>query len=415
MVDSTRSNRIDKKEQLRRLVDLSLTLNSTWDLDSLLQLIIQTAADLLECDAASILLYDEHKPHLFFAAATGTDPQKLARIPVPIEGSLAGTIFRTNRPMILNDVAEDPRHYDRVSQQVNFKTTNLLGVPMRMRDRTIGVLEALNKHEGSFNEEDEQVLLVIASHAAVALHNAQLLQAMQSALDKASQANRLKNNFLALASHELRTPLGIIIGYASFLREDEHQETSEHAQQVLNAAMQMRAVLEDMSNLTLLETDGLTYKPQNLPIQRLLENACEEVQHTADVKNQTLIVAVPFQPLMVNVDIEKTTSAIVNLLNNAIRFSPEGTNITIGALEEKGEVIAWVQDSGIGIPKNELNKIFEEFYQVERPNTRRFGGLGLGLAIARGLIEDQGGKLWAESEGIGKGATFKVRLPAVTS
>ena len=111
-----------KEKLLLRLVDLSVQLNSTLDLDELLQLITATAAEALECEAASILLYDEKNPRLFFAAATGSDPAKLAEIPVPIDGSLAGTIFRTNQPLILNNVEQDPRHYSLVSDHIKFKT-----------------------------------------------------------------------------------------------------------------------------------------------------------------------------------------------------------------------------------------------------------------------------------------------------
>jgi signal transduction histidine kinase len=118
-------------------------------------------------------------------------------------------------------------------------------------------------------------------------------------------------------------------------------------------------------------------------------------------------------PIYVNVDQERTVLAFVNLLNNAIRFSPEGSRIVIGAVEQGKEIMAWVQDSGEGIPVNKLQKVFEEFYQLEPPNTRRHGGLGIGLTIAKGIIEMQGGRIWVESEGTGKGTTVKVTLPKV--
>src|SRR4030095_12738873 len=110
-----------RHQQLLRLVELSVTLNSTLDLDALLPIITATATELLNCKAASILLYDEKNPRLYFAAATGSDPAKLAEIPVPIENSLAGTIFRTNRHIILNNAEQDPRHYSLVSDHINFK------------------------------------------------------------------------------------------------------------------------------------------------------------------------------------------------------------------------------------------------------------------------------------------------------
>ena len=400
-----------RQQQLLRLVELSVILNSTLDLDELLQTITATATELLDCEASSILLYDEKNPRLYFAAATGSNPEKLAAIPVPMEGSIAGTIFRTNQPLILNDVEQDPRHYSQVSDQINFQAKTLLGVPMPIKDRTVGVLEALNKRDGVFTDRDVAILSVTAAHAAIAINNARLLKTTQQALDKVKETNSIKSHFLALASHELRTPLGIIIGYATFLQEEAKDELSDHAQQVLNAASQMRSLLDQMNNLTLLQADEMEMKSQKISIQDILNFASDEIMYSAARRNLTLTYAFRDDPIYVSVDPEKTTLAFVNLLNNAIRFSPDGSQIVIGAIEQGQNVLAWVQDHGIGIPTDKLQKVFEEFYQIEPPNTRRYGGLGIGLTIAKGIIEIQGGKITAESEGSGKGATLKVVLP----
>jgi K+-sensing histidine kinase KdpD len=400
-----------RQSQLLRLVELSMTLNSTLDLDELLQQITATATELLDCEASSILLYDEKNPRLYFAAATGSDPAKLAEIPVPIDNSLAGTIFRTNQPMILNDVEQDPRHYSLVSDQINFQTKSLLGVPMLIKDRAMGVLEAVNKRGGDFTERDVAILSVTASHAAVAIDNARLFQQTQKALEKVRETNSIKSNFLSLASHELRTPLGIIIGYATFLQEDAQGENSDHARQVLNAAGQMRSLLDQMNNLTLLQSDELEMKSQRISIQDILNFARDEIIYFAAQRNLELTIAFSDDPIYVNVDQERTVLAFVNLLNNAIRFSPEGSRIVIGAVDQGKEIMAWVQDNGEGIPVNKLQKVFEEFYQLVPPNTRRHGGLGIGLTIAKGIIDMQGGRIWVESEGKGKGTTVKVTLP----
>ena len=400
-----------RQNQLLRLVELSVILNSTLDPDELLQQITATATELLDCEAASILLYDEKNPRLYFAAATGSDPAELAKIPVPIEGSLAGTIFRTNQPMILKDVEQDPRHYSNVGDQIKFKIKTLLGVPMPIKDRNVGVLEAVNKRDGEFTARDVAILSVTAAHAAIAINNARMLQATRQALKQVQEANEVKNNFLALASHELRTPLGIIMGYSQFLKEDTKDETSELADQVLNAARQMRSLLDEMSNLTMLKADTMSLKLQRVAMQDVLTFACEGIKEIASTRDQKLVFAFPEEPFHVNVDIDKTSLALVNLLNNAIRFSPQGSTITVGTVAEGDQVLAWVQDQGIGIAADKLEKIFEEFYQIEPPNTRRYGGLGIGLTIAKGIIEAQDGRIWAESEGPGGGATFKLLLP----
>ena len=399
-------------QQLKRLVELSVTLNSTLDLDTLLQLVTDTGVELLACQSASILLYDEKQLRLYFAAATGSDPKKLAQVPVPVEGSLAGTIFRTNRSIILNNAEQDPRHYPLVSEHLHLPVKTLVGVPMLIRDRVMGVLEAVNKREGIFDERDETILSVIASHAAIAIENARLLASTRQALEKVRESDRLKSNFLSLASHELRTPLGVIIGYASFLREDARGELSEHAQHVLDAALQMRSLVEDMTNLTMLETQGkLTLKPRLVPIQTILKTARDEVSQIVSAHEHKLRLAFGEVPMNVRVDPEKTVSVFVNLLNNAVRFSPQRSEIILGATQQDDRIMAWVQDHGVGIAPDQLKRIFDGFYQAESPNTRHHGGLGIGLAIAKGLMEAQGGKIWAESNGEGNGAIFKVLLP----
>jgi signal transduction histidine kinase len=399
-------------QQLRRLVELSVTLNSTLDLDDLLQLITATATELLDCEAASILLYDEKKPRLYFAAATGSDPAQLAEIPVPIDSSLAGTIFRTNQHLILNNAEQDPRHYSLVSDHIKFKVKTLLGVPMPIKDRTVGVLEAVNKRNGIFTERDAALLSVTAAHAAIAINNAQLLQTTRTALQQVKESNQLKSNFLSLASHELRTPLGIIIGYSTFLKEDTKGELSEHASQVLTAARQMRSILDEMNNLAMLKSDEMIFKPQRVAMQDVLAYACEGIKAIAATRDQKLVFVFPEQPFYVNVDIDKTSLAFINVLDNAIRFSPEKSEIVVGTINDGNQVLAWIQDHGVGIPVDQLQKIFEEFHQIEPPNTRHYGGLGIGLTIAKGIIEEQGGRIWAESEGPNSGATFKVLLPA---
>lgn len=400
--------------QLKRLVELSVTLNSTLDLDALLQLITATATELLDCEAASILLYDEKNTRLFFAAATGSDPVKLAEIPVPIDTSLAGTIFRTNQPLIGNNVEQDPSHYPIVSEHIKYRVKSLLGVPMPIKDKMVGVLEAVNKRNGGFDEHDAALLAVTASHAAIAINNARLLRATQKALNKVKETDQLKSNFLTLASHELRTPLGLIIGYSSFLKEDTRGETSKHADQVLTAARQMRSILDEMNNLSMLQSDEMVLRPQKVAMEDILAYACEGIKEIAATRKQNLVYDFSEEAYIVNVDIDKTAQAFGNILGNAIRFSPEGSDIKVGVKKDGEQVLSWVQDQGIGIPADKLQKIFEEFYQIEPPNTRRYGGLGIGLTIAKGLIEAQRGKIWAESEGTGMGSTFKVLLPMVS-
>lgn len=397
--------------QLIKLVEISLTLNSTKEPEELLQSIIQTATDLLECEAASILLYDNDTAQLHFAAATGTDPHKLAEIPVPGDQSIAGVVFREKHPVFVPDVSDDPRHYDQVGLEVQFQPHNLLGVPMLIRDQVTGVLEALNKKSGGFTRDDADILSIIASQAAVAIQNARQIQALQDAYAEIRRADDIKTRFLALASHELRTPLQHVLGYASLLIESDDQEVIDKADHVVKAANRMKAIIESMTSLDLIRQGKLETEFKLQPLQPILEKALQEKRHDIIEHRHLVEWHVPMQHIMIKGDEKALTQVFINLLDNAIRFTPENGQISINALSKKDSVVVEIADTGIGIAAGELDNIFKDFYQLEQHLTRTHEGLGLGLTVARGIVAMHGGKIWAKSAGEGSGSTFYVSLP----
>jgi len=398
-------------KKITRLVEISGILNSTLKPDLLLQTILDTAAELLECSDVSILLYDEKAEQLRFAAATGANREQLEEIPVPLDSSIAGTIFTENRHLVINNVEQDPRHYDRVGEQIQYQVDSLLGVPMRIKDRVTGVIEALNKKNGEFTEFDVSLLLVVASQAAISIHNAQLIQALQKANVELSQADKLKRDLMSVASHELRTPLGNILGYATLLHEEASENTKPLAESILKASTRLRAVLDDMANMNLLYTGEADLDLMPTTLAAILEIAEEEVRSTIHEEFQEIRYQLGSDPIQMFVDLPKLSVVFVNLLENAVRFTPPEGEIRVVAREKGEKVYIDVIDTGQGIPEGDLERIFDVFYQNEDHMTRRYEGLGLGLAIARELVELHGGKIWAESEGVGKGATFHVVLP----
>ena len=401
----------EKTRKITRLVEISAILNSTLKPDILLQNILQSAAELLDCSVISILLYDERVKELRFAATTSVNIDQLEQIPVPLDNSLAGTIYTENRHLVINNTKDDPRHYDEVGEEVGLQVDSLLGVPMRIMDRVTGVIEALNKKEGDFTDFDVSLLLVIASQAAISIHNANLIQALQKANLELSQADKLKRDLMAVASHELRTPLGNILGYATLLHEDAIEENKPLAESILKASSKLRAVLDDIANMNLLYTGEADLDLTNTTLQQVLSYAREEVNQMVTAEDNQVNYQLPKDPVPFNIDLPKMSVVFVNLLLNAIRFTSREGEIKVTVKDCNDEVMVSVVDTGKGIATENLEKIFEVFYQEEDHMTRRYGGLGLGLSIARGIVGLHGGRIWAESEGLGKGAAFRVVLP----
>lgn len=400
-----------KTQKIAQLVEISAVLNSTLKPDILLRNILDTAADLLECSEVSILLYDEREKELRFAAATSGDIEKLEQIPVPLDSSLAGTIFTENRHLVINSTRDDPRHYNEVGDEVGLQVDSLLGVPMRIKDRVTGVIEALNKKEGDFTDFDVSLLLVVASQAAISIHNARLIQALQKANVELSKADKLKRDLMSVASHELRTPLGNILGYATLLHEDAIEENKPLAESILMASSKLRAVLDDIANMNLLYTGKADLDFTDTSLQRVIMYAKEEVRMTVNKEDHTVDYQLPEKPIQLHIDLPKMSVVFVNLLLNAIQFTPVEGEIRLTVDDRDDEIMVSVADTGRGISPENLEKIFEVFYQVDDHMTRRYGGLGLGLSIAKELVTLHGGRIWAESEGLGEGATFRVVLP----
>ena len=400
-----------KTQKVAQLVEISGILNSTLKPDLLLQNILDTAADLLDCSEVSILLFDEREKELRFAAATSVHREQLEQIPVPLDNSLAGTIFTENRHLVINSAQDDPRHYNEVGEAIGYQVESLLGVPMRIKDRVTGVIEALNKTEGEFTDFDVSLLLVVASQAAISIHNSQLIQALQKANVELSQADKLKRDLMSIASHELRTPLGNILGYATLLHEDASEENKPLAASILKASSKLRAVLDDIANMNLLYTGEADLDYSETTLQQVLEYAREEVRATVNKEDHTVDYQIPEEPIPLKIDLPKMSVVFVNMILNAIRFTPLEGEIRLTVEDKKDEVMVSIADTGKGIDPEKLEKIFEVFFQEDDHMTRRYGGLGLGLSIARELVQLHGGRIWAESEGIGKGATFRVVLP----
>jgi signal transduction histidine kinase len=398
-------------ERLKRILTISQTLASTFNIEEVLELILSAATELTETEAASILLLDEYGSELRFAATSSREREQLMLLRVPVVGSLAGSIMAAGKPMFIEDVQSDPRHYTGVDKKLAFQSRSLLGVPLTIRDKPIGVLEAVNKISGEkFSEEDGQLLMTLAAQAAVAIENAQLVTALQKAYRQLNEVDQLKSDFIAIASHELRTPLGLILGYAAMLKEDANPDTVQQLDVVLHAALRLRGLIDDMVNLQQIGEHRAKLDVEEFLLQDVILAAIQAAHDLYTTKEQTIVAEPPTQPIQVSADRSKILLVLNNLLNNAIKFTAAHGHIAITSEIVGQEAQVHVADTGVGISTEDQHKIFERFYQVEPHLTRKHGGLGLGLAIAKGMIDLHSGRIWLESVE-GRGSRFSFAIP----
>ena len=401
-----------KVSTLMRLAEISASLNAEADLQALLAQIMATCVEITESEGASVLLWDRQRNQLVFTASTTlNENNELIGLAVPMD-SIAGTIFSTNQPLQVDDARHDPRHYDKVDEDISFVTRSLLGVPMTNKGQVIGVLEAINKRTLPWTADDHLYMNILAAQAAVAIERAQFIKDLEQAYAELSEVDKLKNDFIAIASHELRTPLGVIMGYASFLQDDDDPATQEHATKVLESALKLRKIIEDMVNLRYLKQKQSDLMVERLTLDDIMQGLTRETHYNLDSAHHRLEIITRDGQRQIDVDYARLLMALSNLLNNAFAFTPQGGLVQVMcqcANEQEAHLI--VRDTGIGIEAHQLERIFEEFYQVEDHMTRHHGGLGIGLSIARAIVNAHGGRIWAESEGLGKGARFIIALP----
>ena len=386
-------------ERMARLVEISRVLNATTNLDHLLSRIITEAADLTQAEAASILLLDPRTQQLHFKASSNEVPPEMANMAVSLDDSIAGAILTNNKPMYIQDVSQDSRWNQNVDDAIAFHTRSILGVPMHnVNQEPMGVLEALNKvGGGDFSVQDFETLSILADIAGVAVEQARLFTELEQANEELNELDQLKTDFIAIASHELRTPLSVILGYVSFLRDEADPRMAEQFDNVLQAAVHLRTLIQDMLNLRYVDAGTAMLTQQQVDLVGLVRHMNLEKDETAVAKDQTVQVTLPEETLSVLIDQDMMEVIIGNLLNNAVKFTPQAGQINVQIQRQGREAWFRIKDSGIGVPEDQLERIFKRFYQVESPLRRQHEGMGLGLSIAKELVELHGGRIWAES------------------
>jgi signal transduction histidine kinase len=383
-------------ERYQLLIELSRDLASTLDLQDLLNHIVNAAADLSGAEAASILTYDEIKGELYFDAASNLSEPLMRGLVVPAETSIAGWIVSNRQPVIISDTQSDPRHFGQIGKATQVTTTSMLGVPLIAKDKVIGVLEAINKLSGNFNQEDQEILSTLAAQAAVAIENARLFQ---------------QSDLISEMVHELRTPLSSINTAASLLLRPESTNEMRQgmAKLIFNETQRLNEMATAFLDLARLESGRVQFQPQMIEIPPLVEECAQLMQSKIQEREIKVKVESPAEVPSVKADRDKLKQVFLNLLSNAIKYNKNGGSIDLRIEVSEHDVAVHVFDTGPGISLEHQKHLFEKFYRV--PGTEKtVQGTGLGLSICKRIIEAHSGSITVQSQ-VNVGTDFTVHLP----
>ena len=413
--------RLDREQHA--LTEVAKTLTSPLPLFELLQTIMDKIIGVLEpAEVGAVMLWDQPSGLFRPAAAFGYDLSILNDIGLRAGESITGKVFDAgftlllDTPQLVAEAMADMRPANRKILAHSLGTDKLprctVAAPIAVGEDRFGVL-VLETLEGAtqFTIEDIPFVGTLADLIVLALDRARL-STKADAIREAREAERLLSELMATLSHELRLPLTAIKGYASALLLDEIEwsevKQTDFLQQIEAECDNMGIILTDILDSSLVEVEHLAIEGQPVRLGRVAREVSEETQRRTDKHN--LMVDFPSEFPIVEADPHWIRQVFRNVLDNAIKYSPEGGLIVIRGEVRTSDVVVSVSDQGIGISPEDLIPLFEKYHRLTSSNTMQVSGMGLGLPIARTLVEAQGGRIWVESK-VGQGTTLSFSLP----
>ncbi|HEX7197031.1 MAG TPA: ATP-binding protein [Candidatus Limnocylindria bacterium] len=393
-----------REPDLRQFLERSIHLVGVSDERRVMTELQQSAAAAFGANGASIGISDGVRPILRYASAAG------GWLEFPEDEFIAGWAFRDQRRVVAFDAAEtDPAHaetYERTGART------VIAAPITAEERRIGALSVYADRAPIFIEDDLWLIELLADHTAVLLE-ARDLARQATELQAREDAARLKEEFLSAAAHDLRTPLTVVLGQAELLerrltRDPHAQVDRAGVSRMTSEARRLRDLISELLDAQRLEQPGTVMDRVTLDLREIVEAA-----RSRRLEPGTgLEVSVPSDPILTSADRARLEQVVDNLVENAVKYTPGQVLPKVEVAREGAEALLTVIDHGVGIPKDERDRIFERFYRASNAQGITDTGMGLGLYICRRIVEEHGGRIWVEATP-GGGSTFRVALPIV--
>jgi PAS domain S-box-containing protein len=408
---------ISDREALNRI---GRTLTAELELERVVQAVTDAATEVSGAQFGAFFYNQKNEAGESYMLYTlsGVPREKFAGFPMPRNTAVFAPTFAGDHIVRSDDITRDPR-YGRSAPhhgmpQGHLPVKSYLAVPVISRSgEVLGGLFFGHAETGVFTERAERMVAGIASQAAIAIDNARLFRDVKAAGDQLREADRRKDEFLATLAHELRNPLAPIRNGLHLLRRSPPgSESAEQARAMMERQLgHLVRLVDDLLEVSRISSGKIELRREPIELARAVQSAVETSSPAIEAARHRLEVCLPNEPLPLHADFVRIAQVIANLLNNAAKYTDPGGSIVLGVRREGAEALISVRDSGVGLAAEVLPRLFAMFAQVDR--SRSQGGLGIGLALARSLVELHGGRIEARSDGPGKGAEFIVRLPLV--
>jgi K+-sensing histidine kinase KdpD len=402
---------------LATLNAIAVTVNQSRDLEAMLYGALDKVLEVIEIDAGWIQLLDEDADVLSLVAHRGfSDEMAEETKTIKLGESMTGKVAQSGQPIVVDRVSDDPALGMKAGRREALHA--FAGVPIKSKDKVLGVLGIFSRSPDQLGSEEVQLLTAIGHQIGVAIENMRLAE-QTSEIEILRELNRLRSELIANVSHELRTPLGLIkIFCTTLLREDvdfDRETQREFLCNIEEEADKLEKIVDNLLDLSQMKDGRLRLDKRPTNVSQLAREVIESMKLETDVQltQHQFVHDFPSEPLVATVDPKRIEQVLRNLLSNAIKYSPEGGTISVQGRGDDMQRLIQVSDQGMGIPSEDLERVFERFYRVENEITQAVSGAGLGLAVCRGIVEAHGGRIWVESS-VDVGSTFYFTLPVLS-
>lgn len=373
------------------LLELAYGLSGSLDVGEVLRTSLAATRRLIDFRGGSIALVEGD--HLSIAVADPEVGPEVAALRLPVGEGLSGRVAQTGRSIYSKDLQDDERVSPTVrSLDTNRTIASYFAVPVVASGEVVGVLQVDSEEPDAFTEEQQAMVASLAPLIGAAIQNARIFTAQLETEEHQRELERLRSDFIAITSHELRTPLTPLVGFAELMVRGDKvaisgMQIDEIANRLEHSVDRLRSLVGELRRLAQVDADSFQLKREPIELPLVIEKASGEFMQDRPIRLHLV------GSERVLGDEERLADALRYLLDNAVRFSPEGTPIEIRTSELNGSIRVDVMDGGRGVPVEDSEKIFERFSQRQAPSTRERGGLGIGLPVARGMLEGMGGAL----------------------
>jgi signal transduction histidine kinase len=415
----------DRKEETREalyrrevatILRSSALINSSLNIEQVLDNSMKWAEDFMGAEASTVYELEDRSNELVVRLARGEKKGPVGRITLKVGEGIAGTVVKTGKPMVIQDVSQEKKFTDKIDQLTGFHTKSAICVPLVLRSRPIGALQVINKKSGEpFNRSDLEILFAIAQHVSIAMENATLYRRLEESFAVTTQELRITqeklirterlasmSNLVQGVAHEIRNPITTIGGFARRIKKElgDNRKIEQYVDIILDETARLEHIVERVHDFT--ETQS--YSPAVTRIEPLVEEVLNSATPLANELGVKIVEELTPDLPQIRLDSSQIILTLANIVENALEAMPQGGSLNLKVLRDERSMVITIKDTGCGIPKDQLSAIYDPFV------TSKSKGVGLGLTLVHQVISNHHGDIKITSE-VQKGTVVTIRLP----